>query len=104
MTNANGNENSEPDGWVSGGRGAAGAHDGIASSIGALWPRRTLGVPAYTVGPSARSSMDRASDYGSEGWAFESPRARENVLVSGLRSRAQSLLVLSGPCSFVTNP
>jgi hypothetical protein len=24
----------------------------------------------------ARSPMDRASDYGSEGWAFESPRAR----------------------------
>ena len=26
--------------------------------------------------PSARSSMDRASDYGSEGWGFESLRAR----------------------------
>ena len=25
---------------------------------------------------SARSSMDRASDYGSEGWGFESLRAR----------------------------
>ena len=26
---------------------------------------------------SARSLMDRASDYGSEGWKFESSRARE---------------------------
>ena len=25
---------------------------------------------------SARSSMDRASDYGSEGWGFDSLRAR----------------------------
>ena len=26
---------------------------------------------------SARSLMDRASDYGSEGWKFESSRARQ---------------------------
>ncbi len=29
-------------------------------------------------GPCARSSMDRASDYGSEGWGFESLRARSS--------------------------
>ena len=29
--------------------------------------------------PSARSSMDRASDYGSEGWGFESLRARKKL-------------------------
>ena len=29
---------------------------------------------------SARSSMDRASDYGSEGWGFESLRARSGPL------------------------
>jgi hypothetical protein len=29
---------------------------------------------------SARSLMDRASDYGSEGWKFESSRARETNL------------------------
>src|ERR1700712_2599138 len=38
------------------------------------------GLPACIVvpgpaGPRARSSMDRASDYGSEGWGFESLRA-----------------------------
>ena len=31
---------------------------------------------AFTVA-SARSLMDRASDYGSEGWKFESSRARQ---------------------------
>ena len=31
-------------------------------------------IPSQTA--SARSSMDRASDYGSEGWGFESLRAR----------------------------
>src|SRR3954452_25251081 len=31
---------------------------------------------------SARSSMDRASDYGSEGWEFESLRARHGNTVS----------------------
>ena len=30
---------------------------------------------------SARSLMDRASDYGSEGWKFESSRARHKVLI-----------------------
>ena len=28
---------------------------------------------------SARSLMDRASDYGSEGWKFESSRARQTT-------------------------
>ena len=31
---------------------------------------------------SARSLMDRASDYGSEGWKFESSRARHSELLS----------------------
>ena len=36
---------------------------------------------------SARSSTDRASDYGSEGWGFESLRARQGVThVSGHRN------------------
>ena len=48
-------------------------------------PRRGgLGAPRAARGrsrrdrlhPSARSSMDRASDYGSEGWGFDSLRAR----------------------------
>src|SRR5713226_45048 len=30
-------------------------------------------------GASARSSTDRASDYGSEGWGFESLRARHHL-------------------------
>ena len=41
-------------------------------------------------GIRARSSMDRASDYGSEGWGFESLRAR------WVRPRSQAL---SGACS-----
>src|SRR4051812_34603110 len=36
---------------------------------------------------SARSSTDRASDYGSEGWGFESLRAR-NVMSRGRFQRA----------------
>ena len=32
---------------------------------------------AVTVRFGARSSMDRASDFGSEGWEFESLRARQ---------------------------
>jgi hypothetical protein len=32
--------------------------------------------------PCARSSTDRASDYGSEGWGFESLRARKGLLAS----------------------
>ncbi len=35
------------------------------------WLLRLLGQPG------ARSSTDRASDYGSEGWGFESLRARK---------------------------
>src|SRR3954452_608307 len=33
--------------------------------------------------PSARSSTDRASDYGSEGWGFESLRARQEDVTPG---------------------
>src|ERR1019366_8181302 len=36
---------------------------------------RPCGAP-YTARTCARSSTDRASDYGSEGWGFESLRAR----------------------------
>src|SRR5258705_13979868 len=45
----------------------------------------------HAMAECARSSTDRASDYGSEGWAFESPRAhsrscwQEAVLGSGGR-------------------
>ncbi len=35
-------------------------------------------------GTSARSSTDRASDYGSEGWGFESLRARKRIRRPGL--------------------
>jgi hypothetical protein len=42
--------------------------------------RTSIRLPDETAGhshkPSARSSTDRASDYGSEGWGFESLRAR----------------------------
>ena len=40
----------------------------------ASWRRACRLIPSQTA--SARSSMDRASDYGSEGWGFESLRAR----------------------------
>ena len=40
----------------------------------ASWRRACKLIPSQTA--SARSSMDRASDYGSEGWGFESLRAR----------------------------
>lgn len=40
----------------------------------ASWRRTCKLIPSQTA--SARSSMDRASDYGSEGWGFESLRAR----------------------------
>jgi hypothetical protein len=42
----------------------------------------------------ARSSTDRASDYGSEGWGFESLRARKRIRRSGLLSG-----VFTGPQS-----
>src|SRR6195952_98391 len=38
--------------------------------------RLSCGVRTFLLGPSARSSTDRASDYGSEGCRFESCRAR----------------------------
>ena len=43
------------------------------------WFRQRGAVVPYTVrgSPCARSSTDRASDYGSEGWGFESLRARQ---------------------------
>ena len=46
---------------------------GIALDF-ASWRRACKLIPSQTA--SARSSMDRASDYGSEGWGFESLRAR----------------------------
>ncbi len=39
-------------------------------------PRLTI---SHTMKTSARSSTDRASDYGSEGWGFESLRARSTI-------------------------
>src|SRR3954469_22430546 len=38
--------------------------------------RALLGSPGTLVRASSRSSTDRASDYGSEGWGFESLRLR----------------------------
>src|SRR5690349_2679647 len=46
-----------------------------------------LGLP-YTAESCARSSTDRASDYGSEGWGFESLRARHHIR----RSRSYSAI------------
>ena len=56
----------------------AAAADGRPLSTGADVPGcDTLGMcPARCRGTRARSSTDRASDYGSEGWGFESLRAR----------------------------
>ena len=70
-----------------GARGVApnGLPDGHAVRLRGAWSgggqflRRTAdsGEPGRTLTDSgARSSMDRASDYGSEGWGFESLRAR----------------------------
>src|SRR5882672_6616739 len=59
---------------------------------------RRVGYPVNspTNRTCARSSTDRASDYGSEGWGFESLRARtpETATTSalGLRRRGRGLL------------
>ena len=37
---------------------------------------QVMAIRQYYVATSVRSSMDRASDFGSEGWRFESVRAR----------------------------
>src|SRR4051794_24649002 len=42
---------------------------------------------------SARSSMDRASDYGSEGWGFESLRARFTIKAFTSGNRGDGLLL-----------
>jgi hypothetical protein len=44
---------------------------------GADWPPPAPSMYRYSTLSSARSSTDRASDYGSEGWGFESLRARK---------------------------
>src|SRR6266699_4143502 len=58
--------------WVAGGCSASGSDDAAPA------------LP-YTIqgSPCARSSTDRASDYGSEGWGFESLRARSSSRRSG---------------------
>src|SRR5215510_12824901 len=45
------------------------------AEIGRWYAPRARQLP-YTAESCARSSTDRASDYGSEGWGFESLRAR----------------------------
>src|SRR5215813_10376046 len=45
-------------------------------------------------GTSARSSTDRASDYGSEGWGFESLRARHRLSRSQRRPLSGKIVVL----------
>src|SRR5439155_3801516 len=61
------------------GAGARSVQAGDATAGEVSRPCRTAGSgdPGRTLTDSgARSSMDRASDYGSEGWGFESLRAR----------------------------
>ena len=49
----------------------------VEEDVAKLRPRRGGGVDDLgMLTGSARSSMDRASDYGSEGWGFDSLRAR----------------------------
>ena len=40
--------------------------------------------PRYPADRSVRSSMDRASDFGSDGWGFESLRARHGYAAAQL--------------------
>ena len=47
-------------------------HDGRLSGAEPIGPHPGAHVDSFD--PSARSSTDRASDYGSEGWGFESSR------------------------------
>ncbi len=58
---------------------------GVETGRSMPWPptARTEGQPAGTLQtrPCAGSSTDRASDYGSEGWGFESLPAREKEQV-----------------------
>ena len=65
------------------------------------WPagRRLNPRPRSAVhwrGSGARSSTDRASDYGSEGWGFESLRARQVPQVTGSHPRAGTFLFTLG--------
>ena len=56
--------------------GATATHGGLGGRVPG--DRKAI---AFTVA-SARSLMDRASDYGSEGWKFESSRARQLLTIS----------------------
>ena len=54
------------------------------------WP----GLPSTLTAASARSSTDRASDFGSEGWGFESLRAHVSSSLEIARSNLTSVSVL----------
>src|SRR6185503_1032805 len=56
-----------------------------------LSPPPMLTRRPYNLMTCARSSTDRASDYGSEGWGFESLRARNRFVVFRFR-KADSVL------------
>ena len=50
----------------------------LASITNSITTKNSYRVYSDSIAPtSARSLMDRASDYGSEGWKFESSRARQ---------------------------
>ena len=62
-------------GWAAGSGRTADRQSAVAAACGSL--ARTAKVrSAVCFNGCARSSTDRASDYGSEGWGFESLRAR----------------------------
>ena len=47
-----------------------------------IWGRLvldTVSLEVFEVAECARSSMDRASDFGSEGWGFKSLRAHHSI-------------------------
>jgi hypothetical protein len=81
--------------------------------ISAVHPADEQRTPSFGAvdcsGTSARSSTDRASDYGSEGWGFESLRARQvrhyggqDDLLSGRVSQQKSTAVAPPGSGIVT--
>jgi hypothetical protein len=77
----------------------------LCSGADGLEPGTTKALDAVCCSVCARSSTDRASDYGSEGWGFESLRARKCSSRSDAiyKPKGRSLLrlgtgLLSHPC------
>jgi hypothetical protein len=73
-------------------------HSGFGPPAPLGYPRPVLRTSHVRPRTGARSSTDRASDYGSEGWGFESLRARTLIrgLTSGDRRRASEAWRLGG--------